>query len=127
MARVCAEYATEHGIPYVADINDLWPEAMRMVVDIPVLSDVAFYPFARDAKRVYQLLSGAVGTSEEYAARPAKDRTAPYPHATVYVGNDLAAFDEGAREHWRTSKSPRASCGPSTPARSAQATTWPPL
>ena len=99
VARVCAEYATEHGIPYVADINDLWPEAMRMVVDIPVLSDVAFYPFARDAKRVYQLLSGAVGTSEEYAARPAKDRTAPYPRATVYVGNDLAAFDEGAREH----------------------------
>ena len=99
VARVCAEYASEHNIPYVADINDLWPEAMRMVVNIPVLSDVAFYPFARDAKRVYQLLSGAVGTSDEYTARPAKDRTAPYPHTTVYVGNDLAAFDEGAREH----------------------------
>ena len=99
VARVCAEYASEHNIPYVADINDLWPEAMRMVVNIPVLSDVAFYPFARDAKRVYQLLSGAVGTSDEYTARPAKDRTTPYPHATVYVGNDLAAFDEGAREH----------------------------
>mgnify|MGYP007083093837 CR=1 FL=1 len=99
VARVCAEYASEQNIPYVADINDLWPEAMRMVVNIPVLSDVAFYPFARDAKRVYQLLSGAVGTSDEYTARPAKDRTTPYPHATVYVGNDLAAFDEGAREH----------------------------
>ena len=99
VARVCAEYASEHNIPYVADINDLWPEAMRMVVNIPVLSDVAFCPFARDAKRVYQLLSGAVGTSDEYTARPAKDRTTPYPHATVYVGNDLAAFDEGAREH----------------------------
>ena len=73
VARVCAEYASEHNIPYVADINDLWPEAMRMVVNIPVLSDVAFYPFARDAKRVYQLLSGAVGTSDEYTARPAKD------------------------------------------------------
>lgn len=38
-----------------------------------------------------------VGTSDEYAARPAKDRARPYPKATVYVGNDLAAFDEGAR------------------------------
>ena len=96
VARVCAEAAEAQGIPFVADINDLWPEAMRMVVDIPVVSDVAFYPFARDAKRVYQLLSGAVGTSDEYAARPAKDRQRPYPHATVYVGNDLAAFDAGA-------------------------------
>ena len=60
VARVCAEAAEAQGIPFVADINDLWPEAMRMVVDIPVVSDVAFYPFARDAKRVYQLLSGAV-------------------------------------------------------------------
>ena len=99
VARTCAEFANEQGIPFVADINDLWPEAMRMVVDVPVLSDVAFYPFARDAKRVYQLLSGAVGTSDEYAARPTTDRTAPYPKITVYVGNNLQAFDEGARAH----------------------------
>ena len=99
VARVCAEAAAAHGVPFVADINDLWPEAMRMVVDIPVLSDVVFYPFARDARRVYQLLSAAVGTSDEYAARPAKDRERPYPHVTVYVGNDVSAFDEGARRN----------------------------
>ncbi len=97
VARVCAEFANEQHIPFVADINDLWPEAMRMVVDVPVVSDIAFYPFARDAKVVYQLLSGAVGTSDEYTARPAADRTEPYRHETVYVGNDLQAFDEGAR------------------------------
>ncbi len=99
VARTCAECADAMGIPFMADINDLWPEAMRMVVNVPVISDIAFYPFARDAKRVYQLLSGAVGTSDEYAARPAADRGRPYPRATVYVGNDLAAFDAGARKH----------------------------
>ena len=60
VARVCAETAHEHGIPFVADVNDLWPEAMRMVVNVPVVSDIAFRPFARDAHRVYELLSGAV-------------------------------------------------------------------
>lgn len=99
VARACAEAANALHIPFVADINDLWPEAMRMVVDVPVVSDLAFYPFARDAKRVYQLLAAAVGTSDEYAARPAKDREKPYPRATVYVGNDLTSFDAGAREH----------------------------
>lgn len=99
VARVCAEWAHEQGIPFVADINDLWPEAMRMVVNVPVVSDVAFYPFARDAKAVYRLLSAAVGTSDEYAARPEKDRTAPYERRTVYVGNNLVVFDEGARAH----------------------------
>lgn len=99
VARVCAEEAERQSIPFVADINDLWPEAMRMVVDIPVVSDIAFYPFARDARRVYELLAGAVGTSDEYAARPAADREQPYPQVTVYVGNDLAAFDAGAAKH----------------------------
>ena len=97
VARVCAETAEQFGIPYVADINDLWPEAMRMVVDVPVISDVAFHSFSRDAKVVYQTLSAAVSTSDEYAKRPAQDRKSPYPHITVYVGNDLKKFDEGVR------------------------------
>ena len=96
MALCCARFAQEEGIPYVADINDLWPEAMRMAIDVPVLSDIAFFPFALDAKKVYRLLDAAVGTSDEYAARPGLDRSEPYRHITVYVGNDLAAFDEGA-------------------------------
>jgi len=99
VALACAQSAHEQGIPYVADINDLWPEAMRMVVDVPVLSDVAFHGFARDAHEVYNLLAGAVGTSDEYAARPAADREAPYAHVTCYVGNDLAEFDAGVAAH----------------------------
>lgn len=91
---MCAEEATR-GIPFVADINNLRPEAMRMVADIPVVSDIAFHPFARDAKRTYQLLSGTVGTSDECAARPAADRSEPYPHITVHMGNDLSTFDAG--------------------------------
>jgi len=97
MARTCAEVAHAHAIPYVVDVNDLWPEAMRMAVDVPVVSDVAFAPFARDARRTYELISAAVGTSDEYAARPAADRSEPYERRTVYVGNQLSMFDEGAR------------------------------
>lgn len=99
VARVCAEEAHRNRVPFVADINDLWPEAMRMVVDVPVLSDIVFHPFSRDAHVVYSLLSGAVGTSDEYAARPARDRSEPYPHVTVYVGNDLSLFDAGVAEN----------------------------
>lgn len=99
IARVCAETAEEWGIPYIADINDLWPEAMRMVFNVPGIADIAFHSFSRDAKIVYSLLTAAVGTSDEYANRPAQDRTTPYPKITVYVGNDLAAFDEGVRTY----------------------------
>lgn len=95
IARACAESAQKRGVPFVVDVNDLWPEAMRMVVDIPVLSTVAFWPFARDAKKTYRLCSAVVGTSDEYAARPLADREKPCPAITVYVGNDLKEFDAG--------------------------------
>ena len=99
MALACAEVARNNGVPYVCDVNDLWPEAMRMAVDVPVASDIAFAPFARDARRVYRLMSAAVGTSDEYANRPGLDRVGPYEKRTVYVGNNLAVFDEGAAAH----------------------------
>lgn len=98
IARACAEFARKAKIPFVADVNDLWPEAMRMVVDIPVLSSIAFWPFERDAKITYRLCTAAVGTSDEYAARPLKDRERPCPTLTVYVGNDLKEFDSGVSE-----------------------------
>lgn len=97
VALAAAETARKHGVPFVVDVNDLWPEAMRMVLDVPIISDIAYAPFARDARKVYRLISAAVGTSDEYAARPAADRKDPYRSLTVYVGSDLRAFDDGAR------------------------------
>ncbi|MCD8316851.1 MAG: glycosyltransferase, partial [Eggerthellaceae bacterium] len=96
VAKEAGMVAHKYGIPFVVDINDLWPEAMRMAIDIPIVSDVAFSPFAMDAKRVYRLLDAAVGTSEEYSLRPRKDRDEDYERITVYVGNDISEFDAGA-------------------------------
>lgn len=95
VALAAAEYAKEKGIPFVPDVNDLWPEAMRMVLDVPVISDVLFYPLLRDAEKVYALVSGIIGTSDEYRDRPLKHQKLDVPKKTVYVGNEIAEFDAG--------------------------------
>ncbi|MFV0363788.1 MAG: glycosyltransferase family 4 protein [Suipraeoptans sp.] len=98
VALVAARYAGSKGIPFVADVNDLWPEAMRMVIDIPIVSSILFYPLKKDAEEVYSLVSGVVGTSDEYRDRPFEnnDRKECVPSVTVYVGNELREFDDGA-------------------------------
>lgn len=96
VARVAAEYGVAHNIPFVADVNDLWPEAMRMVLDIPVVSSILFHPLQRDAEKVYSMVSGVVGTSDEYRDRPFKNQKRNVPKVTVYVGNEIKTFDEGA-------------------------------
>lgn len=99
VALAAAEYAKEKGIPFVADVNDLWPEAMRMVLDIPVISDILFHPLQRDAEKVYRLVSGVIGTSDEYRDRPFQNQKRNIPKQTVYVGNELSVFDEGAEKY----------------------------
>lgn len=99
VALAAAEFAQHRGIPFVADVNDLWPEAMRMVLDIPVFSDILFYPLKRDAEKVYRLVSGVIGTSDEYRDRPFRNQDRPVPRETVYVGNELSVFDAGAEEN----------------------------
>ena len=99
VALAAAEYARDQGIPFVADVNDLWPEAMRMVLDVPVISDILFRPLQRDAEKVYSLVSGVVGTSDEYRDRPFQNQQRQVPKVTVYVGNELKKFDKGASEN----------------------------
>lgn len=99
VALAAAEYAKKKGIPFVPDVNDLWPEAMRMVLDIPVVSDILFYPLQRDAEKVYSLVSGIIGTSDEYRDRPLKNQKLGVPRKTVYVGNEIAEFDRGVEKY----------------------------
>ncbi len=98
VALAAAEFAKAKGIPFVADVNDLWPEAMRMVLDIPVVSDILFHPLLRDAEKVYSLVSGVVGTSDEYRDRPFARQNRDIPRITVYVGNEISQFDAGAAQ-----------------------------
>lgn len=99
VALAAAKYAKKRGIPFVPDVNDLWPEAMRMVIDVPIVSNVMFHPLQRDAEKVYSLVSGIVGTSDEYRDRPLKNQKLDVPRVTVYVGNEIREFDVGVEKY----------------------------
>lgn len=99
VALAAARYARQHKIPFVVDVNDLWPEAMHMALDIPIISDILFWPLLRDAEKVYRLCTGVIGTSDEYRDRPFKRKKRDIPKKTVYVGNELTVFDQGVEQY----------------------------
>ena len=96
VAAVAGRCAKKRGVPFVIDVEDLWPEAMRMVFDVPVLSDVAFSYFTLNAKKAYACADAAVGSSDEYRDEPLKYGARPKRSVTVYVGSELRRFDAGA-------------------------------
>lgn len=89
------KYCHKYHIPFVVDIEDLWPEAMSMIV--PKLLRFLFFPYLLDAERTYRYADGVVGTSEEYSLRAMKNNKRKIPYITVYVGNDIDRFDNGVK------------------------------
>ena len=99
LASVAAEHAKKNGLPFVVDVEDLWPEAMRMILDIPVVSDILFSYFTITAKKAYRLADAAVGSSDTYRDEPLKYNVKVPRSVTVYVGSELGAFDQEASEN----------------------------
>lgn len=99
LASVAAMHAKKNGLPFVVDIEDLWPEAMRMVLDVPVLSDILFSYFTVAAKKTYRLADAVVGSSDTYRDEPLKYKIKVPRSVTVYVGSELGAFDREAAEN----------------------------
>ena len=72
IAAVAGTCAKKTDTPFVVDVEDLWPEAMRMVFDVPVISDALFSYFSINAKKAYSLADGVIGSSDEYRDEPKK-------------------------------------------------------
>lgn len=86
-------------VPVVVDIEDLWPEAMSMVIKNKFLRRILLHSFERDAEITYQNADGIIGTSEDYTERAFFKREKNIPAKTVYVGCNLSEFDAGVEEY----------------------------
>lgn len=98
-AKIAGKYANREKIPFVVDVEDLWPEAMKMVLDIPFLTDIIYFPLRWNAEQVYKMANGIIGTSVEYRDRAFKKRRKNIVNDTVYVGIELKAFDSGVEKY----------------------------
>lgn len=100
VGRVMARYASRHKLPFIIDVQDLWPEAYRIVFPSQRLAEVLLSPIARMADRIYNSANMIVAVSETYASRA--NRTSGVHTRTVYLGTDLATFDSFAARTLRT-------------------------
>ena len=66
IAAMVTTIAKENGIPVIVDIEDLWPEAMSMVIKNKRVRDLVLRSFLVDAETTYRNASGIIGTSDDY-------------------------------------------------------------
>ncbi len=89
-AVVTAKYCVDNKIPYLVDIQDLWPEAFQLVLKH---LDFLFERMRNKVDFVYRNANKVIAVSETYADRANRARIDKKNTFCVYLGTDLEAFD----------------------------------
>lgn len=97
-AYVAARYAKNNNIPFIVDIQDLWPEAFKMVFNIPLVKDIVFLPMDKKADYIYSAADYIVGVSKTYCDR-AKKVNSSAKATSVFIGTNLETFDYNAKNN----------------------------
>ena len=98
-AKIAAKYAKKNNIRFIIDVQDLWPEAFKMVFKVPVIKDILFYPLQRQANYIYKQADDIIAVSGTYANRAAKVNKKHKNKLSVFLGTELEIFDKYKNEH----------------------------
>lgn len=91
-----AKYCEREKIRFVIDVQDLWPEAFKMVLNLPVLSSIVFAPFYVLSNGIYKRADSICSVSDTYCQRALTVNRTIIQGTTVFLGTELVAFDNYA-------------------------------
>lgn len=98
-ADLAGKWAKKNGVRFVADIQDLWPEAFAMVLKNKILQNLCFYPMMRKADRIYSYADRIVAVSDSYVDRGLRHDKNHRKGLDVFLGNDGETFDRGRKKY----------------------------
>ena len=99
VAKVAAKFSMKNNIKFILDIQDLWPEAFKMIVNVPVISNLIFYPMKKEVDYIYKQADDIVAVSETYLNRAMKVNKKARNKLSVFLGTDLEYFDNCKKEN----------------------------
>lgn len=92
-AYYVSKYCKNKNTRFIIDIQDLWPEAFKMVINIPIISDIVFFPFKILADYSYKSADDICAVSNTYEERAKLINSKVTKGHTVFLGTDLKTFD----------------------------------
>lgn len=99
VAYIAGKFAKENNIRFIIDIQDLWPEAFKMVFNVPIISNIIFYPMTKKANKIYKMADDIVAVSNTYADRAGLVNKTYKNKISVFLGTDLENFDKFKEEN----------------------------
>ena len=95
-SKNAVNYCKKNNVRFIIDIQDLWPEAFKMVFNVPVLSDLIFAPLTAMANAIYKQADEIIAVSDTYCQRALKVNEKCKKAHTIFLGTNLDTFDKNA-------------------------------
>lgn len=92
-AKIAANFANKNNIKYIIDVQDLWPEAFKMVFKVPLFDKILFYPMKKIANYIYSTADEIIAVSDTYRDRAMISNKKVKKGYSVYLGTNLEQFD----------------------------------
>lgn len=92
VGKIARKYCKKNNISFFIDIQDLWPEAFKLVLNIPLISDMIFFPLMVTENRIFKAADEIITVSDTYLKRGLK-KNLKDKGLVVYLGTDLNKFD----------------------------------
>lgn len=93
------KYCDKYGIKLVIDVNDLWPDSLKMVIKSNFVYNALTWPIQRKTKKAFSYADGIVAVSQEYLNIASNSNKRATEKLVVYIGAMLDKFDEGIKTH----------------------------
>lgn len=96
-ALIAAKYCEKKDIKFIVDIQDLWPEAFKLVFNVPIISKLMYLPFEYMANSIYKRANQIIAVSETYVDRALKVNKKCKKGYSIFLGTELKIFDENCQ------------------------------
>lgn len=97
-AYVCAKYCKKHGVKFVIDVIDLWPDSLLPLVKGKAVIKALLYPWTYLTQYAYKSADVIMGESVKYAneAKKYNQKADVYP---IYLGVDMQIINKVKTEN----------------------------
>lgn len=97
-AYICAKYCKKHGIKFVIDVIDLWPDSLLPLVKGKAIIKVLLYPWTYLTRYAYMSANVIMGESVKYVneAKKYNPKASVYP---IYLGIDVSFINKVKAEN----------------------------
>lgn len=93
------KYANKNGVKVIVDIQDLWPEAFKMAINIPLVSDLLFFSMKLRANKIYSRADRIMAVSDTYLKRGLECNRRDKNGLSVYIGTDIDLVEKEKKEN----------------------------